>query len=477
MTAQPSIDTIAAIATAPGRGGIGVVRVSGPEAGTIARAICGQSLAPRRATYLPFLDGKGEVIDHGIALFFPGPHSYTGEDVLELQGHGGPVVMQMLLTRCLQAGREVGLRLAEPGEFTRRAFLNDKLDLAQAEAVADLIEASTEAAARSAARSMEGAFSEAIRALVEQVIHLRMLVEATLDFPEEEIDFLEASDARGQLDTIRSALGGVLAQARQGSLLREGLSVVLAGQPNVGKSSLLNALAGAELAIVTPIAGTTRDRVRETIQIEGIPLHIIDTAGLREDAVDEVERIGIERTWEAIGRADVVLHLIDATDYLQHGLSEIDDAIDDRLSGHLPPGAPILRVVNKIDLAPAVGAITFGGNRPHVVVANGPNPTEIWISARTGAGIDLLRRELLRVIGWQAGNEGAFLARERHLNALRSAQSHLDLAAERADQQDKALDLFAEELRLAQEHLNSITGEFTSDDLLGTIFTRFCIGK
>ncbi len=477
MTVQPSIDTIAAIATAPGRGGIGVVRVSGPEAGAIARAVCGQPLTPRRATYLPFLDGKGEVIDHGIALFFPGPHSYTGEDVLELQGHGGPVVMQMLLTRCLQAGREVGLRLAEPGEFTRRAFLNDKLDLAQAEAVADLIEASTEAAARSAARSMEGAFSQAIRVLVEQVIHLRMLVEATLDFPEEEIDFLEASDARGQLDTIRTALGGVLAQARQGSLLREGLSVVLAGQPNVGKSSLLNALAGAELAIVTPIAGTTRDRVRETIQIEGIPLHIIDTAGLREDAVDEVERIGIERTWEAIGRADVVLHLIDATDYLQHGLSEIDDAIDDRLSGHLPPGAPILRVVNKIDLAPAVGAITFGGNRPHVVVANGPNPTEIWISARTGAGIDLLRRELLRVIGWQAGNEGAFLARERHLNALRSAQSHLDLAAERADQQDKALDLFAEELRLAQEHLNSITGEFTSDDLLGTIFTRFCIGK
>ncbi|MCT9126259.1 tRNA uridine-5-carboxymethylaminomethyl(34) synthesis GTPase MnmE [Cupriavidus gilardii] len=477
MTAQPSIDTIAAIATAPGRGGIGVVRVSGPEAGTIARAVCGQPLMPRRATYLPFLDGKGEVIDHGIALFFPGPHSYTGEDVLELQGHGGPVVMQMLLTHCLQAGREVGLRLAEPGEFTRRAFLNDKLDLAQAEAVADLIEASTEAAARSAARSMEGAFSQAIRALVEQVIHLRMLVEATLDFPEEEIDFLEASDARGQLDTIRGALGGVLAQARQGSLLREGLSVVLAGQPNVGKSSLLNALAGAELAIVTPIAGTTRDRVRETIQIEGIPLHIIDTAGLREDAVDEVERIGIERTWEAIGRADVVLHLIDATDYLQHGLSEIDDAIDDRLSGHLPPGAPILRVVNKIDLAPAVGATTFGGNRPHVVVANGPNPTEIWISARTGAGIDLLRHELLRVIGWQAGNEGAFLARERHLNALRSAQSHLDLAAERADQQDKALDLFAEELRLAQEHLNSITGEFTSDDLLGTIFTRFCIGK
>lgn len=468
---------IAAIATAPGRGGIGVVRVSGRDVLTVAQAVCGQTLKPRHATYLPFLDGKGNVIDHGLALYFPGPNSYTGEDVLELQGHGGPVVMQMLLARCLEAGRDIGLRLAEPGEFTRRAFLNDKLDLAQAEAVADLIEASTEAAARSAARSMEGAFSDAIRALVERVIRLRMLVEATLDFPEEEIDFLEASDARGQLDAIRNALCGVLGQAKQGALLREGLSVVLAGQPNVGKSSLLNALAGAELAIVTPIPGTTRDRVRETIQIEGIPLHIIDTAGLREDAADEVERIGIERTWDAIGRADVVLHLVDATDYLNHGLSETDDAIDDRLSGHLPPGSAILRVVNKIDLAPAVGDLGFGGNRPHVVVANGPNPTEIWISARTGAGIDLLRRELLRAIGWQAGGEGAFLARERHLTALRNALSHIDLAKEQAAHQAQALDLFAEELRLAQDHLNSITGEFTSDDLLGTIFTRFCIGK
>ncbi|CAG2150499.1 tRNA uridine-5-carboxymethylaminomethyl(34) synthesis GTPase MnmE [Cupriavidus plantarum] len=468
---------IAAIATAPGRGGIGVVRVSGPDVVSIARAVCGQTLKPRHATYLPFLDARGGVIDHGLALYFPAPHSYTGEEVLELQGHGGPVVMQMLLARCLEAGRDIGLRLAEPGEFTRRAFLNDKLDLAQAEAVADLIEASTEAAARSAARSMEGVFSQAIHTLVEKVIHLRMLVEATLDFPEEEIDFLEASDARGQLAAIRESLKGVLKQAKQGALLREGLSVVLAGQPNVGKSSLLNALAGAELAIVTPIAGTTRDRVRETIQIEGIPLHIIDTAGLREDAADEVERIGIERTWEAIGRADVVLHLVDATDYLENGLSEIDDAIDDRLSGHLPPGSPIVRVVNKIDTAPAASDTMFGGNRPHVVAANGPNPTEIWISARTGAGIDLMRRELLRIVGWQSGSEGTFLARERHLTALRCAQSHLDCAAERADQQAQALDLFAEELRLAQEHLNSITGEFTSDDLLGTIFTRFCIGK
>jgi tRNA modification GTPase len=470
---------IAAIATAPGRGGIGVVRISGPDVGAIAQAVCGQPLQPRHATYLPFRDAHGGVIDHGLALYFPAPHSYTGEAVLELQGHGGPVVMQMLLARCLEAGRDIGLRVAEPGEFTRRAFLNDKLDLAQAEAVADLIEASTEAAARSAARSMEGAFSEAIHALVEKVIHLRMLVEATLDFPEEEIDFLEASNARGQLVAIREALGAVLAQARQGSLLREGLSVVLAGQPNVGKSSLLNALAGAELAIVTPIAGTTRDRVRETIQIEGIPLHIIDTAGLRDDAVDEVERIGIERTWDAIRRADIVLHLIDASDYLRHGLSATDDAIDDRLSGYLPPGSPIVRVVNKIDVAASAAEASHAmfADRPHVVAANGPNPTEIWISARSGAGIPLLRTELLRMIGWQSGNEGNFLARERHLTALRNAQSHLDLAAERADQQAQALDLFAEELRLAQEHLNSITGEFTSDDLLGTIFTRFCIGK
>jgi len=468
---------IAAIATAPGRGGIGVVRVSGPDVAAIARAVCGQTLKPRHATYLPFFDGKGDIIDHGIALYFPAPNSYTGEEVLELQGHGGPVVMQMLLARCLEAGREIGLRLAEPGEFTRRAFLNDKLDLAQAEAVADLIEASTEAAARSAARSMEGAFSKAIHELVDKVIHLRMLVEATLDFPEEELDFLEASDARGQLAVIRANLAGVLAQARQGALLREGLSVVLAGQPNVGKSSLLNALAGAELAIVTPIPGTTRDRVRETIQIQGIPLHIIDTAGLRDDAADEVERIGIERTWDAIGRADLVLHLVDATDYVRNGLSQADDQIDDRLSGVLPAGSPILRVVNKIDLAPAAGDAHFSSNRPHVVAANGPNPSEVWISARTGAGIELLRAQLLRLVGWQPGNEGTFLARERHLTALRNAQSHLDMAAEQSEQQAQALDLFAEELRLAQDHLNSITGEFTSDDLLGTIFTRFCIGK
>ena len=456
---------IAAIATAPGRGGIGVVRVSGPDVRAIMQAVCGRLLTPRQATYLPFLDADGNAIDRGIALWFPAPHSYTGEDVLELQGHGGPVVMQLLLQRCLAAGREIGLRVAEPGEFTRRAFLNDKMDLAQAEAVADLIEASTEAAARSAARSLDGAFSQAVHALVERVIHLRMLVEATLDFPEEEIDFLEASDARGQLAGIRTAVDGVLAQARQGALLREGLHVVLAGQPNVGKSSLLNALAGAELAIVTPIAGTTRDKVQQTIQIEGIPLNIVDTAGLRETE-DEVERIGIERTWAAIARADVVLHLLDAADYRANGLSAEDAAIDARIASHVPAGVPTLRVVNKIDLT-SVG----------VAGRVDTEPPEVWLSARDGIGVELLRAALLEIAGWQGGGEGLYLARERHLAALRSAKEHLALAAEHADQQAQSLDLFAEELRLAQEALNSITGAFSSDDLLGVIFSRFCIGK
>ena len=456
---------IAAIATAPGRGGIGVVRVSGPDVRAVMQAVCGRLLTPRQATYLPFLDADGGAIDRGIALWFTAPHSYTGEDVLELQGHGGPVVMQLLLQRCLAAGREIGLRVAEPGEFTRRAFLNDKMDLAQAEAVADLIEASTEAAARSAARSLDGAFSQAVHALVERVIHLRMLVEATLDFPEEEIDFLEASDARGQLAGIRTAVDGVLAQARQGALLREGLHVVLAGQPNVGKSSLLNALAGAELAIVTPIAGTTRDKVQQTIQIEGIPLNIVDTAGLR-DTEDEVERIGIERTWAAIARADVVLHLLDAADYRSTGLSAEDTAIDARIAEHVPTGVPTLRVINKIDLT----GVAVAGRVDAV-------PPEVWLSARDGVGVELLRAALLEIAGWQGGGEGLYLARERHLAALRSAKEHLAFAAEHADQQAQSLDLFAEELRLAQEALNSITGAFSSDDLLGVIFSRFCIGK
>jgi len=380
--------------------------------------------------------------------------------VLELQGHGGPIVMQLLLQRCLDVGRAVGLRLAEPGEFTRRAFLNDKLDLAQAEAVADLIEASTEAAARSAGRSLDGAFSRQIHALVDDVIDLRMLVEATLDFPEEEIDFLEAADARGKLAKIRAQLAHVLGDARQGALLREGLSVVLAGQPNVGKSSLLNALAGAELAIVTPIAGTTRDKVAQTIQVEGIPLHIIDTAGLRETE-DEVERIGIARTWSEIERADVVLHLLDS----RTGMTADDDAI----AARFPAGVPVVRVLNKTDLT----GVPASAAHP----AEEGDLTEVHLSAKRGDGIDLLRAELLRIAGWQAGAEGVYLARERHLIALRAAQDHLARAAEHAEQRAQSLDLFAEELRLAQEQLNAITGEFTSDDLLGVIFSRFCIGK
>jgi tRNA modification GTPase len=452
---------IAAIATAPGRGGIGVVRASGKSLAPLIEALFpGTRLAPRHATYIPFKSATGDVIDQGIALYFNAPHSYTGEDVLELQGHGGPVVLQMLLGRVLEAGAESGLRLAEPGEFTRRAYLNDKLDLAQAEAVADLIDASTEAAAKSASQSLSGAFSQVVHKLVDQTINLRMLVEATLDFPEEEIDFLEKSDARGQLATIIESLDHVFRQAAQGALLREGLNVVLVGQPNVGKSSLLNALAGSDVAIVTPIAGTTRDKVSETIQVEGIPLNIIDTAGIRaiDDGIDVVERIGIERTWGEVGKADVILHLLDAS----LGPSRADEEI----VAAFPPNVPVVRIWNKIDLS---------GHRP--TTDRTGQDTHIYLSAHEKVGIDLLRTELLRVAGWQQTGESLYLARERHLIALRAARRHLDMAAEHAAQSDQSLDLFAEELRLAQDQLSSITGEFTPDDLLGVIFSRFCIGK
>jgi len=454
---------IAAIATAAGRGGIGVVRVSGHALGPIAEGVLGaaraRAMTPRVAHYGPFLEADGSEIDRGLALFFPGPHSYTGEDVLEFQGHGGPVVMQLLLRRVLQAGAALGVRLAGPGEFTQRAFLNDKLDLAQAEAVADLIDASTEQAARGATRSLAGAFSRAIHALVEQVVHLRMLVEATLDFPEEEIDFLQRADALGQLARIRTALADVLARAQQGALLRAGMNVVLAGRPNVGKSSLLNALAGAEVAIVTPVAGTTRDKVTQAIQIDGVPVNIIDTAGLRETG-DEVERIGIARTWEEVGKADVILHLQTAGHV---------DAIDADIAARLPAGVPIMRVVNKIDLAGEGARAERAGD--------GQAPHTVHLSARTGAGIDLLRGALLELAGWQGAGESQFIARERHLQALQAAAAHLDTAQANAERQAQALDLFAEELRLAQERLNEITGAFTADDLLGVIFSRFCIGK
>jgi tRNA modification GTPase len=452
---------IAAIATAPGRGGIGVVRLSGKNLAPVMQAVCGTTqLQPRHATYLPFRNADGSAIDQGIAIYFKAPHSYTGEDVLELQGHGGPVVMQMLLARCLEAGKEIDLRVAQPGEFTHRAFLNDKLDLAQAEAVADLIEASTEAAARSASQSLSGLFSQTIHALVDKVIHLRMLVEATLDFPEEEIDFLEKSDAQGQLQRIRANLDEIFSQAAQGALLRDGLNVVLAGQPNVGKSSLLNVLAGAEVAIVTPIAGTTRDKVTETIQMEGIPLNIIDTAGIRDagDASDEVERIGIARTWGEVHKADVIVHLLDAS----RGPTRGDEQIVERF----PPNVPVLRVWNKIDLS---------GHKP--AIDRMSDATHVYLSATDRNGIDLLRQELLRVAGWQQTGESRFLARERHLLALKAARNHLEVAAQHAAKDNQSLDLLAEELRIAQERLNSITGEFTSDDLLGVIFSRFCIGK
>ncbi|WP_313311476.1 tRNA uridine-5-carboxymethylaminomethyl(34) synthesis GTPase MnmE [Pulveribacter sp.] len=461
-------DPIAAIATAPGRGAVGIVRVSGRGLAPFAQALLGRSLKPRHAHYLPFADEGGQPIDHGLALYFPAPHSYTGEDVLELQAHGGPVVLQLLLSRCLQvaaAGTLAGLRLAEPGEFTQRAFLNDKLDLAQAEAVADLIDASTEAAARGASRSLAGAFSAEIHALLDALVHLRMLVEATLDFPEEEIDFLRKADAAGQLARLQQLLAGVLQRATQGALLREGIKVVIAGQPNAGKSSLLNALAGAELAIVTPIAGTTRDKVQQTIQIEGVPLHVIDTAGLRE-AGDEVERIGIERAWDEIAGADAVLFLHDLTRQHESGYASADQAIAATLQATLPAGVPVIDVWNKSDAAP----------EPPPAAA--PGHASVRLSARTGDGLDGLRRKLLEVAGWQAAPEGVYLARARHLQALHAVDAHLmEAAAQLHGSQQPALDLLAEELRLAQNALNAITGEFGSDDLLGVIFSRFCIGK
>jgi len=460
-------EPIVAIATAPGRGAVGIVRVSGRGLDAFVQALCGRALQSRHATYLPLRDAAGEPLDHGLAIHFPAPHSYTGEDVLELQVHGGAVVLQLLLARCLEvaaqpdpaSGRAClpGLRLAQPGEFTERAFLNDKIDLAQAEAIADLIDASTEAAARSASRSLAGAFSREIGVLREALIRLRMLVEATLDFPEEEIDFLQKADAQGQLQAMRQQLATVLQHARQGSLLREGIKVVIAGQPNAGKSSLLNALAGAELAIVTPIPGTTRDKVQQTIQIEGVPLHVIDTAGLRESS-DEVERIGIARAWAEIEAADAVLFLHDLTREQQADYRAADAQIARTLAQRLPARVPVLDVWNKADAAP-------------------PPAQGLSLSAKTGEGLAALRRRLLETVGWQAAPEGLYIARERHVQALRRVQEHLQQAAVHLAARAQALDLLAEELRLAQNGLNEITGEFTADDLLGVIFSKFCIGK
>ncbi|MBA2675538.1 tRNA uridine-5-carboxymethylaminomethyl(34) synthesis GTPase MnmE [Ramlibacter sp.] len=452
---------IAAIATAPGRGAVGIVRVSGPAVRAVVEGVCARALQPREATYLAFRDAQGAAIDQGLAIFFPAPHSYTGEDVLELQAHGGPVVLQLLLARCLEAGAAAGLRVAEPGEFTRRAFLNDKIDLAQAEAIADLIDASTETAARSASRSLAGEFSREIGVLRDALVNLRMLVEATLDFPEEEIDFLQKADAQGQLQRLQAQLARVLQRTQQGALLREGIKVVIAGQPNAGKSSLLNALAGAELAIVTPVAGTTRDVVSQAIQIEGVPLHVVDTAGLR-DSDDVVERIGIARAWGQIEAADAVLFVHDLTRVGSDDEVEADVALARSVVARVGAQVPVIDVWNKADAVPDQTRAVREG---------------VVLSAKTGAGLEALRQRLLLAVGWEASPEGVFIARERHVHALRRVETHLRQADRLLAQQAQALDLLAEELRLAQNALNEITGAFGADDLLGVIFSRFCIGK
>ena len=471
-------DPIVAIATAPGRGAVGIVRVSGHQLMPLLAPILGAQYADfmpaREAKYLKFLDKNRQPIDQGLLLYFPAPHSFTGEDVIELQAHGGPVVLQLLVARLLEAAKSIEslkhLRIAQPGEFTERAFLNDKMDLAQAEAVADLIDASTEAAARGAAKSLTGAFSKEVHALRDALIHLRMLVEATLDFPEEEIDHLSKGKAREQLSNLQQEAEAFQKKTTQGALLREGIKVVIAGAPNAGKSSLLNALAGAELAIVTPIAGTTRDKVQETISIEGVPIHIVDTAGLRESS-DEVERIGIARAWEEISRADVVIHLRDAAQSVNTINSVALDAdLMPAIALKLPKNTPILEVWNKIDLAAS------SASDPN------PNPNDLHISAKTGAGLDALRKKLLELAGWQAASsEGSLIARERHVQAMRAVQAHLHEASDHLDaslfNNAGGLDLLAEELRLAQNALGEITGEFSADDLLGEIFSRFCIGK
>lgn len=445
----PRPDNIAAIATAPGRGGIGVVRVSGQGLAAMAAILTGRQVIPRTATYTPFLAADGSPLDQGIALFFPAPHSYTGEEVLELQGHGGPAVLQSVLHRCL----ELGARLAQPGEFTQRAFLNDKMDLAQAESVADLIDATTEQAARSAMRSLQGEFSAAIHSAVEKLIDLRMLVEATLDFPEEEIETSDRVLCSSKLAALRAELAHIEGLAKQGSILREGAQVVLVGAPNAGKSSLLNRFAGEEVALVSEIPGTTRDAIRQSLQVRSVPLHLIDTAGLRETA-DAVEQLGMDRTRQALTRADVVLVLLDESQ--PRAVPE-----EQAVLAQLPARTPRLYLHNKIDLS---------GHQPGAEQRG--EETHLYLSARTGAGMPMLEEKLLETIGWHQ-ETGVFMARARHLEALSRAAGHLDMAAQQLERPE----LFAEELREAQEALNSITGEFSADDLLGEIFSRFCIGK
>lgn len=463
-------DPIIAVATAPGRAAVGIVRVSGRRLDGLIEGLLRRRPAPRHATLLPFLDADGQPIDRGLAVHFPAPHSYTGEDVLELQAHGGPVILQLLVARCLEVAAQIDakngraclphLRLAQPGEFTERAFLNGKLDLAQAEAVADLIDASTEAAARSAGRALAGALSAAVNAMAEGIVALRALVEAALDFPEEDIEFVQQANACRRIEELQRELAALLERTRQGMLLREGMHVVLAGQPNVGKSSLLNALAGAELAIVTPIPGTTRDRVSQMIQIEGVPVHVVDTAGLRhpDKTADEVERIGIDRTWQAIAQADAIVLLHDATRVGEPDYDRAEARIERDLAPRAREPGCVLHVYNKVDIAAA----------PADALA---------ISALTGKGLARLREELLRRAGGNASPEGVFIARARHVHALERCAQHLVLAQRLAGDEHGPLELLAEELRLAHQALGEITGSFTADELLGEIFGRFCIGK
>lgn len=454
MSRATQADIIAAIATPPGRGGIGIVRVSGPDLALIIEGVIGSPLAPRAATSAAFRDRDGDTLDQGIALFFAAPASYTGEDVLELQGHGGPAVLALVLKRCL----DLGARLATPGEFTQRAFLNDKIDLAQAEAVADLISATTSAGVRAATRSLVGEFSREVRALLDALVALRVFIEATLDFPEEDLAFVHAADVAGKIQRQQHALDRLLGRSRQGRMLLEGLQVVLIGQPNVGKSSLLNQLVGEDRAIVTPVPGTTRDAVRGSVEVDGIPLHIIDTAGLRETS-DDIERVGIERTWSEIERADFALIVTDARTPLH--------AADLAIVGKLDETLPRLVVRNKIDLA-----------QVEARRSESEGMSEIWLSAKTGSGVELLRQAILEAAGAEESTHDAFLARERHLRALGSAREHLSLALTHLPSSSPpALELCAEELRLAHDALGEITGAHSADELLGTIFSRFCIGK
>jgi tRNA modification GTPase len=448
LTLKPDNDTIAAIATASGIASIGVIRISGSQAKQIAQAILGQTISPRVAYYLPFLDSDQTVIDRGIAIFFAGPHSYTGEDVLELQAHGGSIVLQLLLQACLKQGA----RQAEPGEFTKRAFLNGKMDLAQAEAVVDILNASTVQAAKSAMRSLSGEFSKLIHILLNELTELRVYVEACIDFPEEDIDFISAGRIQERIHIIQTELAKIFKQSQQGVLLKDGLVVVLIGQPNVGKSSLINQLSGDEVAIVTPVAGTTRDTISTDIQIQGVPFTLVDTAGLRETN-DEIEKIGIAKTWKTIERANIALFLVDAN----HDIGEKEKSILDRL----PQEVKKIWVHNKIDLTEHLAEIQYQSD-PHV-----------YISAKHGEGVDLLKKVLLESVGMQDLGENAFTARTRHLKTISLVADYLNLSLANLAQAE----LLAENLRLAQQELSSITGEFTADDLLGEIFGSFCIGK